>query len=58
MNLAQTFQNMWRKLITPALPEIIVHDPAAEGPHDLDDPFFDQKVRERTARIIANAAIK
>ena len=61
MKLAQTVQSWWRKLTAPAAPkmrEIIVYDPAAEGPHDLDDPFFDQKVRERTARIIANAAKK
>jgi hypothetical protein len=58
MKLAQTVQRLWLKLIAPSAPEVILHDPAAEGPHDLDDPFFDQKVRERTARIIANAARK
>jgi len=58
MTLAQTVQRFWLKLSTPAAPEIIVHDPAAERPHDLDDPFFDPKVRERTAAIIAAAAKK
>jgi hypothetical protein len=61
MALAQTIRSLWQKLIAPAAPtfsETIVHDPDAAKPHDLDDPFFDQKVRERTASIIARAATK
>jgi hypothetical protein len=40
----------------PALPEVIVHDPAAQGPQDLDDVFRDRKVQERVAETIARAA--
>ena len=42
----------------PASPEVIVHDPGAERPHDLDDPFFDPKVQARMAGVIANNAKK
>ncbi len=56
--LTQLFQRIWSRLIAPSAPEIVVHDPQADEPHDLDDPFFDQKVRERTAEIIAKAARK
>jgi hypothetical protein len=40
----------------PELPEVIVHDPAAQGPQDLDDVFRDRKVQERVAETIARAA--
>jgi hypothetical protein len=39
-------------------PEVILHDPAAARPHDLDDPFFDPNVQQRVADIIAGAARK
>jgi hypothetical protein len=39
-------------------PEVILHDPAASRPHDLDDPFFDPNVQQRVADIIAGAARK
>lgn len=35
------------------VPAVIVHDPAAEAPHDLDDPFFDRGVQARMADVIA-----
>jgi hypothetical protein len=35
-----------------------LHDPAASRPHDLDDPFFDPKVQERMANVIAVSARK
>jgi hypothetical protein len=35
---------------------IIIHDPDASKPHDLDDPFLDPKVRERVGAVIADAA--
>jgi len=41
-----------------AQPEVIVYDPDAERPHDLDDPFFDPKVQSRIASVIANNAKK
>lgn len=37
-------------------PEVILHDPAASRPHDLDDPFFDPNVQKRVAEIIAGTA--
>ncbi len=37
-------------------PEVIVHDPASQGPHDLDDPFFDRSIQERIGETIAKAA--
>ena len=42
----------------PAAPEVIVHDPASERPHDLDDPFFDPEVQSRMAGVIAGNAAK
>jgi hypothetical protein len=39
-------------------PQVIVYDPAAEGPHDLDDPFFDSQVQTRIAGVIADAGQK
>jgi hypothetical protein len=36
---------------------VIVHDPAASRPHDLDDPFFERKVQEGIGRAIAEAAL-
>ena len=35
--------------------EFFLHDPAAAGPHDLDDPFFDSKIQERVAKVIASS---
>ena len=40
------------------LPEVIIHDPAAQRPHDLDDPFHDFKVQSRIADVIAKNAGK
>ena len=62
--LTQTFRDWWHALTgrpaEPAapLPEVIVHDPEAERPHDLDDPFFDPQVQSRIADVIANNAKK
>ena len=39
-------------------PDVIIHDPAASGPHDLDDPYFDPKIQSRFADLIARAARK
>ena len=39
-------------------PGVILHDPGAQGPHDLDDPFFDPKVQARMADVIAENAAK
>jgi hypothetical protein len=37
---------------------VVFHDPASQRPHDLDDPFFDNKVQERIADAISSAARK
>jgi hypothetical protein len=39
----------------PVAPAVIVHDPAAQRAHDLDDPFFDAKVQTRIADVISGA---
>ena len=39
-------------------PALFLHDPAARRPHDLDDPFFDPKVKARVANIIVGAVQK
>ena len=51
----------WRAAIfgrPPARRAVTIHDPDASKPHDLDDAFFDAKVRERVGTIIAEAARK
>jgi hypothetical protein len=39
------FRKAWHAVVRrqPAKPAVVVHDPAASKPHDLDDPFFDRK---------------
>jgi len=41
-----------------ASPAVVLHDPAARRPHDLDDPFFDVKVQARIADVIAHTGQK
>ena len=38
--------------------DVIVHDPGAARPHDLDDPFLDPAVQSRIGDVIANKAAK
>jgi hypothetical protein len=62
-SLAQTVRNFWFAVTgQPARgappPEVILHDPGAQRPHDLDDPFFDPEVQSRIAGVIANSAKK
>jgi hypothetical protein len=38
--------------------DVIVHDPGAERPHDLDDPFLDPTVQSRIGGVIASKAAK
>jgi hypothetical protein len=35
---------------------VIIHDPEASKPKDLDDPFIDPKVQERIGKMIASSA--
>lgn len=59
--MPQTIRNFWNLVYgegAPAAPEVIVHDPAAQRAHDLDDPFYDNKVQTRVADVIAGARQK
>jgi hypothetical protein len=38
--------------------EVVFHDPGSLKPHNLDNPFFDNKVQERIADAISRAAQK
>lgn len=58
---AQKIREFWSGLTgknAPAQPPVIVHDPAAQRPHDLDDPFFDATVQTRIGDVIAHAGQK
>ena len=37
-------------------PEVLLGDPAASRPQDLDDPFVDANAQRRVADVIARAA--
>jgi hypothetical protein len=37
-------------------PEVLLGDPAASRPQDLDDPFVDATAQRRVADVIARAA--
>jgi hypothetical protein len=54
------FRKLWSAAspTRPSWPDLIIHDPESSKPHDLDDPFFDRKVRERVGAVIAKAAVK
>ena len=55
-SISQTVRNFWsavRGQNEPAAPKVIVHDPAGQRAHDLDDPFYDEKVQTRIAGVIA-----
>ena len=55
-SLSQAVRRLWTgKPAASDSPRVIVHDPAAQAPHDLDDPFFDRAVQERMAEVIAAA---
>jgi hypothetical protein len=61
--LSRAIRNLWLSIAgqrdaAPQPPTVIVHDPGAERPHDLDDPFFDPKVQSRMAEVIANSVEK
>ena len=63
-SLAHTIRHFWSAMTgqyavrESAWPKVIVHDPGAARPHDLDDPFFDPKVQARMAGVIASNAKK
>jgi hypothetical protein len=39
-------------------PEVVVHDPKASAPRNLDDTFFDEGAQERAGEAIANSIRK
>ena len=59
-SFTQAVRNFWlaitgqRSARDAPPPEVIVHDPGAQRPHDLDDPFFDSKTQSRMAGVIAD----
>lgn len=62
--MSQLVRGLWAAVAEPTRPPappaetVIVHDPAARRPHNLDDPFFDQHAQTRVANLIAEAAQK
>ena len=38
------------------IPEVFIHDPKAQGPQDLDDPFLNTEAQSRVGETIARAA--
>lgn len=58
--MSEVVRNLWaavadKRAPDRAVPEVIIHDPEAKLPHDLDDPFFDRGVQSRTGDVISNA---
>jgi hypothetical protein len=62
--MSQLIRGLWAAVAAPARPPslpadtVVVHDPAAKRPHDLDDPYFDQRAQARMANVIAESAQK
>ena len=62
--MSQLVRGLWAAVAKPVQPPsvpgdtVIVHDPAAKRPHNLDDPFFGQRVQTRMANVIAESARK
>ncbi len=54
-SMSQLVRGLWAKSAPLPADAVIVHDPAARRPHDLDDPFFDRRVQSRVAEVIAQA---
>lgn len=59
-SMSQLVRGLWAAVATPTLPAatVIVHDPDAKRPHDLDDPFLSQRAQTRMGNVIAKAAQK
>jgi hypothetical protein len=56
----EVFVRFWSAVVRScsSRPAVIVHDPAASRPHDLDDPFFERRIQEGVGRAIAEAVLK
>lgn len=55
-SMSQLMRGLWAKPAPLAANAVVVHDPDAGRPHDLDDPFFDRRVQSRIAEAIAQAS--
>jgi len=56
--ISQSARKFWSGLTGQNAPAVILHDPAGQRAHDLDDPFFDEKVQARMANVISDAGKK
>ena len=61
-SMLQAVRRFWMAAIGQKSPypqvaarDAIVHDPAAQRPHNLDDPYFDLKVQKRFADVISHS---
>lgn len=58
-SMSQLFRRLWTSSnAPPPANAVIIHDPDARRPHDLDDPFFDRGAQSRIAEVIARARRK
>jgi hypothetical protein len=53
MNIFSKFMALFQEP-APA-PQVVVHDPKASEPRNLDDTFFDEEAKERVGKAIANS---
>ena len=62
LTMSQAVRSFWSAVTaqqhSARTPAVVLHDPAAQRAHDLDDPCFDYKVQARIADIIAGAGTK
>jgi hypothetical protein len=56
--MSQVLRRFWRAGTKLKSPAVVVHDPAAARAHDLDNPYFDNKIQTRMADVIADAGHK
>jgi hypothetical protein len=56
----RTFVRTWNAVFGARgeKPEVIVHDPGAQGPKNLDNPFIDPKAQDRVGKLIAGQSSK
>jgi hypothetical protein len=58
-NIWTKIHKMWsarrRRRSGEPVPDVLIHDPSATAPRDLDDPFLDPSAQARAAELIAKA---
>jgi hypothetical protein len=57
-SISQSARKFWSGLTGQTAPAVVLHDPAAQRPRDLDDPFFNDKEQKRMADVISHAGQK